>query len=59
MRPSMIAKKDAGMLGRLLAWLLGSVRVDVLAKAAVELITKGHEAATLENEDLVRLGNKS
>jgi hypothetical protein len=59
MRPSMIAQKDAGFVGKLTGWLLGCVHVDILANAAIELATNGHRIATLENDDLVKLGVES
>jgi hypothetical protein len=35
------------------------VLVDILANAAIELATNGHRIATLENDDLVKLGVES
>lgn len=37
--------------------LLGSIRVDELAGAAIQLATNGHKMTTLENKDLVELYN--
>ena len=37
--------------------MLGSVRVDELATAAIKLATKGSDLKTLENNDLVHMSH--
>lgn len=57
MRPSMIMPKEASFVQKIMGYLLGSVRVDELARISIKLASTTSASTTLENDDLVRLGH--
>ncbi|KAK5937683.1 hypothetical protein PMZ80_009812 [Knufia obscura] len=56
MRPSMIMPKEASLVQRLVGVLLGSVRVDELARTSIQLALVGNTSTIIENDGLVKLG---
>ncbi|KAK5100971.1 hypothetical protein LTS08_004577 [Lithohypha guttulata] len=53
-RPSMVLPNPPGIVNSWAGWMLGSIRVDKLSKAMVDIVEKGAGTHTFENEDLVR-----
>lgn len=53
-RPSMVLPNPTGVLNSWAGWILGSVRVDELSEAMIDIVERGADTHTFENQDLVK-----
>lgn len=52
-RPSMVLTNPPSVLNSWAGWMLGSIRVDELSKAMIDIVENGAEVHSFENEALV------
>jgi hypothetical protein len=55
MRPALIVPMEPSLGMSVASALVGSIKVDVLAKAMIELALNGHKEQTFENADITKL----